>query len=42
MPMTVGSMLVEVERRIVNLAGTDRVVFRATHNGQTCRGVINY
>jgi hypothetical protein len=32
----------DVERKIVNLAGTDRVVFRATHNGETCRGVINY
>jgi hypothetical protein len=32
----------EVERRIVDLAGTDRVVFRASHDGQTCRGVVNY
>ncbi|GIM67732.1 hypothetical protein Pve01_89590 [Planomonospora venezuelensis] len=32
----------EVERRMVNLAGTDRVVFRAVHDGQTCRGVVNY
>jgi hypothetical protein len=32
----------DVERTIVNLAGTDRIVFRATHNGETCRGVINY
>ena len=32
----------DVERKIVNLAGTDRIVFRATHNGETCRGVINY
>ena len=32
----------EVERKIVDLAGTDRVVFRAVHDGQTCRGVINY
>ena len=32
----------EVERRIVDLAGTDRVVFRAVHDGQTCRGVVNY
>jgi len=32
----------EVERRIVDLAGTDRVVFRAVRDGQTCRGVVNY
>ena len=32
----------DVERKIVDLAGTDRVVFRAVHNGQTCRGVVNY
>ncbi|MDT0187883.1 hypothetical protein Q9S36_47625 [Microbacterium sp. ARD31] len=32
----------EVERRIVDLAGTDRVVFRATYAGQTCRGVVNF
>jgi hypothetical protein len=32
----------EVERKIVDLAGTDRVVFRATYAGQTCRGVVNY
>ena len=32
----------EVERRLVNLAGTDRIVFKASHNGQTCRGVVNY
>jgi hypothetical protein len=32
----------DVERRIVNLAGTDRVVFKATRNGQVCRGVVNY
>ncbi len=32
----------EVERKIVDLAGTDRVVFRAVHDGQTCRGVVNY
>jgi hypothetical protein len=31
-----------VERTIVNLPGTDRVVFRAVHAGQVCRGVINY
>ncbi len=32
----------EVERRVVDLAGTDRIVFKASHNGQTCRGVVNY
>jgi hypothetical protein len=32
----------EVERRMVDLAGTDAVVFRAVHDGQTCRGVVNY
>ena len=32
----------EVERKIVDLAGTDRVVFRAVRDGQTCRGVVNY
>ena len=32
----------EVERRMVNLAGTDRIVFKAEHNGQTCRGVVNF
>lgn len=32
----------EVERKIVDLAGTDRVVFRATYAGQTCRGVVNF
>lgn len=32
----------EVERKIVNLAGTDNVVFRATYAGQTCRGVVNF
>lgn len=31
-----------VERTIVDIAGTDRVVFRASREGQTCRGVINY
>ena len=31
-----------VERRVVNLAGTDTVVFRAEHQGQICRGVVNY
>ena len=31
-----------IERKIVNLRGTDRVAFRAVHAGQVCRGVINY
>lgn len=30
------------ERRLVNLRGTDEVVFVARHNGQTCRGVVNF
>jgi hypothetical protein len=32
----------EVERKVVDLAGTDRLVFRAARDGQTCRGVVNY
>ncbi|WP_439939083.1 hypothetical protein ACS3YM_05560 [Nocardia sp. N13] len=32
----------EVERKVVDLAGTDRIVFRAVRDGQTCRGVVNY
>lgn len=32
----------EVERRMVDLAGTDAVVFRAVRDGRTCRGVVNY
>ena len=32
----------EVERTIVDLAGTDAVVFRAVRDGQVCRGVVNY
>jgi hypothetical protein len=32
----------EVERKIVDLAGTDRIAFRATYAGQTCRGVVNF
>lgn len=32
----------EVERKIVDLAGTDAVVFRAVRDGQLCRGVVNY
>jgi hypothetical protein len=31
-----------VERTIVDLPGTDRLVFRAVHAGQVCRGVINF
>ncbi len=32
----------EVERKIVDLAGTDTVAFRAARKGQVCRAVINY
>ena len=32
----------DVERRVVDLAGTDQVVFRAVHAGEVCRGVVNY
>jgi hypothetical protein len=32
----------EVERKITNLAGTDRVVFKATHDGESCRGAIAF
>ena len=32
----------DVERRIVDLAGTDAVVFRAVRDGQVCRGVVHY
>jgi hypothetical protein len=31
-----------VERRIPNKPGTDRVVFKAKHAGQKCRGVIAF
>lgn len=31
-----------VERRLVDLAGTDRIVFRAVRGAQVCRGVVNY
>lgn len=31
-----------VERRIVDLRGTDRVIFRAVRGSQVCRGVVNY
>jgi hypothetical protein len=30
------------ERRLVDLRGTDKVVFVARHRGQTCRGVVNF
>ena len=32
----------EVERKVVNLSGTDALVFRAVRDGQVCRGVVNY
>ena len=32
----------EVERKVVNLAGTDTLAFRAVRDGQVCRGVVNY
>ena len=32
----------EVERKVVDLAGTDALVFRAVRDGQVCRGVVNY
>jgi hypothetical protein len=32
----------EVERKVVNLRGTDTLVFRAVRDGQVCRGVVNY
>jgi len=32
----------EVQRRMANLAGTDRFVFRAEHAGQVCRGTISF
>ena len=32
----------EVERRVVDLAGTDAITFRAVRDGQVCRGVVNY
>ena len=32
----------EVERTIVDLAGTDAVVFRAVRDSQVCRGVVDY
>lgn len=31
-----------IERRLVDLAGTDRIVFRAVRGSQVCRGVVNY
>ncbi|GAA1940299.1 hypothetical protein [Nocardioides hwasunensis] len=32
----------EVERTVVDLAGTDTIAFRAVHRGKVCRGVVNY
>lgn len=32
----------DVERMLVDLAGTDTVKFRATYGGQVCRGVVHY
>lgn len=32
----------EVERKVVDLAGPDVLVFRAVRDGQVCRGVVNY
>ncbi|GAA5118369.1 hypothetical protein GCM10023339_30820 [Alloalcanivorax gelatiniphagus] len=32
----------EVERKVVDLAGTDSLAFRAVRDGQVCRGVVNY
>jgi hypothetical protein len=34
----------EVRRVVVNLRGTDKLVFRATNpiSGETCRGVVNF
>jgi hypothetical protein len=32
----------DVERRTADLSGTDRVVFKASYAGQTCRGVIAF
>ena len=32
----------DVERKIADKSGTDRIVFRATYAGQTCRGVISF
>ncbi|SEC86664.1 hypothetical protein SAMN04489844_3146 [Nocardioides exalbidus] len=32
----------EVERRMVDLAGTDTISFRARRPGQVCRGVVDY
>lgn len=31
-----------VERRMANLAGTDKFVFRAVHGSQVCRGTISF
>ena len=31
-----------VERKIANRSGTDKVVFRATHAGEVCKGTISF
>jgi hypothetical protein len=31
-----------VERRVVDLQGTDKIAFVARHDGETCRGVVNF
>lgn len=31
-----------VQRRVVDLQGTDKIVFVARHSGQICRGVVNF
>ena len=32
----------EVERKVVDLAGTDAIAFRAVRDSQVCRGVVDY
>ena len=32
----------DVERKITDRSGTDRIVFKARYAGQTCRGVVAY
>lgn len=32
----------DVERMLVDIAGTDTLRFRAVHGGRVCRGVVNY
>ena len=31
-----------VVRRVVDIADVDEIIFRAKHDGQVCRGVVNY